>query len=85
MGPLPLKRSNEVHLWVEPISKLYTDDTGRFPVRSRSGNQYIMTAYHCDSNTILVAPFKTKKDKDRIAAYNSVMTRLNARGHNVNL
>jgi len=23
-----------------PISKLYTDDTGRFPIRARSGNQY---------------------------------------------
>ena len=35
-----------------------------------------MIAYHCDSNTILQAAFKTRKDKDRIAAYNSIMHRL---------
>ena len=33
------KSIKELHLWVKPISMLYTDDTGRFPVRSRSGNQ----------------------------------------------
>ena len=35
------------------ISTLYTEDTGRFPVRSRIGNQYLMVAYHCDKNSIL--------------------------------
>ena len=82
---LPTERSNEMHIWVEPISKLYTDDTGRFPIRSRKGNQYIMIAYHCDSNTILTAPFKTKSDKHRIEAYNSIMKRIKARGHKVDL
>jgi hypothetical protein len=48
--------SKELHVWSEPISKLYTDDMGRFSVRSRSSNQYIMLAYHCDSNVILVEP-----------------------------
>ena len=66
---------------MEPIEKLYTDDTGRFPIRSRSGNQYIMIAYHCDSNTILQAAFKSRKDKHRIAAYNSIMHRLKVCGH----
>ena len=79
------ERTNEMHIWTEPVSKLYTDDTGRFPIRSRTGNQYIMIAYHCDSNTILQAPFKTKGDKHRIEAYNSIMSRLKARGHKVDL
>ena len=34
----------ELHVWVDPISKLYTDDMSRLPVRSQSGNQYIMLA-----------------------------------------
>ena len=51
------KPSNDLHISFEPISKLYIDDTGRFPVRSRSGNQYIMIAYHCNSNAILALPF----------------------------
>ena len=50
------------------ISKLYTDDTGRFPIKARSGYQYIMVVYHCNSNAILVAPFKTHKDKHRLEA-----------------
>ena len=33
------KPSNELHICIENISKLYTNDTGRFPVRSRAGNQ----------------------------------------------
>ena len=71
--PLPQEKTSELHVSVHHISRLYTDDTGRFPVRSRSGNQYIMVAYHCDSNAILACPFKTRKDCHRLAAYNSVM------------
>ena len=42
--------SNELFIQVTPISKVYTDDTGRFPIHAHSGNQYIMIAYHCDVN-----------------------------------
>eukprot|EP00804_Cyclotella_cryptica_P006571 CCRYP_021176-RA/>CCRYP_021176-RA protein AED:0.48 eAED:0.43 QI:0/0/0/0.85/0/0/7/0/757 len=48
---IPPAASKELHLWDEPISKLFTDNMGRFPVRSRSCNQYLMLAYHCDTNT----------------------------------
>ena len=68
-----------------PISKLYTDNTGRFPIKARSGNQYVMIAYHEDGNLILQQPFKSKKDVHRIAAYNAIMTRLAARGFLVDL
>jgi len=84
-SPLPSKRSNEVHIVELPLSKLYTDDCGRFPIRSRSGNQYIMVAYHCDSNAILFTAFKTRNDRHRIPAYNSIMERLQARGHKVDV
>jgi len=49
---------NELHVHVVHQSKLYTDNTTRFPTRARSGNQYVMVAYH-SSNSILVAPFKS--------------------------
>ena len=42
-----------------------------------------MIAYHCDSNTILQAPFFNRKDKHRISAYNSSMQRLADRCHHV--
>jgi hypothetical protein len=65
--------SNKLYVRVEHISKLYTDDTGRFPVLARSGNQYVMVAYHYDSNAIFIMPFKTRADKHRMFAYNSIM------------
>ena len=42
-----------------------------------------MIAYHCDSNTILKAPFVNRKDKHRIRAYNTIIQKLADRGHNV--
>ena len=65
--PTPHK-TKELHIWDQPISKLYTDDCGRSPIRSRSGNEYIMIAYHCDSNKIVQAPFVNRKEKHRIIA-----------------
>ena len=32
--------------------KMYTDQTGRFPVTSSKGNKYILVAYHYESNAI---------------------------------
>ena len=73
---LPRVRSNELYIQVTPISKLYTDDTGRFTVHTRSGNKYIMIAYHCDANLILAEPFASRKDKHRLLAYENIMQRL---------
>eukprot|EP00804_Cyclotella_cryptica_P009040 CCRYP_003144-RA/>CCRYP_003144-RA protein AED:0.34 eAED:0.37 QI:0/0/0/1/0.5/0.33/3/0/763 len=73
--------SHELHIVTEPISKLYTDDMGRFPTCSRSGNQYIMLAYHCNSNAILVEPFQSRHDRHRVAAHGRIMTRLRDRDH----
>ena len=67
------------------ISKLYIDDTGILPIKARSRNQCLIVAYHCDSNAILVDPFKTCKDKHRLEAYKSIMTRLRKNGMSVNL
>ena len=44
-----------------------------------------MIAYHCDSNTILQAPFFNWKDQHMIRAYNSIMQRLSDRGHHVDV
>ncbi len=82
---VPEAPSNEIFIRVVAISKLYTDDTGRFPVKARSGNQYVMIAHHVDGNLILQQVFKTRSNKHRIAAYNAIMTRLAARGLAVDL
>ena len=58
---------------------------GYLPIRSCSGNQYIILAHNFNSNTILVKPFKSKKDLHRITSYRSIMIRLHQRGHKVDL
>ena len=44
-----------------------------------------MMAYHCDSNSIMVVPFKSRKYKDRMATYNTIIQRLKDRNMLVNL
>ena len=78
--PVSIPTSNELHIQVKHMSKLYTDDTGKFPVSSRNGNQYTMVAYHCDSNAILAVLFTSKKNQHRLQAYNEIMQQLKYRG-----
>jgi hypothetical protein len=78
--------SNQVFIVTQPLNKLFTNDTGRIPVRARSGNQYVMIAIHTDANLIIQQAFKTKSDHHRIlVAYNLIMTRLTTRGLSVDL
>jgi hypothetical protein len=77
--------SNQVFIKVYPLSRLYTDDTGCFPIRACLGNQYIMIAFHANGNLILQQAFKSKSDRHQIAAYNAIMTCLAARGLLVDL
>jgi hypothetical protein len=39
--------------------QLYTDLTGKFPVRSIKGNSYIMVCYVFDCNYVKVVPMKS--------------------------
>jgi hypothetical protein len=77
--------SNQVFVVTKPLSKLFTNNTGCFPVRASSGNQYVMIAFHTDGNLILQQAFKSKSDHHPIVAYNTIMTRLVARGLSVDL
>ena len=72
----PQVKSNKLHVFVTPISKLYTDDIGRFPVHACSGNRYIMIAYHCEANLILAEPFSSRKDAHILLVYNKIMQRI---------
>ena len=77
--------SHELHIKIEHIRKMYPDDTGRFPVRSRSGNKYIMIAYNFDSNATIAAPFKTRSRKHIPLAYGASMQRIKYRNILVDL
>ena len=59
--PAPNMKSNDVAYIVidkKELSTAYHDLTGRFPIRSRSGNEYIIIAYHYDANCIIAHPIK---------------------------
>ena len=58
---------------------------GRLHVRSRSGNYFIMLAFHVDSNVILVKPFHSRHDRHRLAAENPIISRLQNNEHSINL
>jgi hypothetical protein len=45
--------------------KIYTDQTGHFPVISSKGNKYIMVLYEYDGNAILAEPI-IKQNSARI-------------------
>ena len=51
------------------ISTAYTDLTGRFPMRSSMGNQYILVGYHYDGNCILGHAVKDRKATTLTAAW----------------
>ena len=51
---------------------LYTDLTGRFPIRSYKGNQYIFLAYVYDVNAILVCAMKNRTTESMLEAFQSV-------------
>ena len=61
---------------VDLSGKIYTDQTGRFPVTSSMGNKYILVAYHFDSNTIHAEPLKTRSGLDLTTAYQKLHSML---------
>ena len=54
----------------------YNDQTGRFPYRSSQGNEYIMLAYHYDTNIILLQPVKNRQAATLTTAWNIIHNRL---------
>jgi hypothetical protein len=49
--------------------QIYTDQTGRFPVVSSKGNNYIMILYDYDSNAILAQPIKNRTAPELLRAF----------------
>ena len=49
---------------IENTGKIYTDQTGRFPVTESKGNKYILLMYDYDLNAILTEPIKNRTATD---------------------
>jgi hypothetical protein len=52
--------------------QLYTDLTGKFPVRSSKGNSYVMVCYVYDCNYIKVIPMKYRSALEWVKAYDHI-------------
>jgi hypothetical protein len=60
--------------------QLYTDLTGKFPVRSSKGNSYVMVCYIYDCNYVKVIPMKSRSASEWIKSYDHIHQELTAKG-----
>ena len=74
---------NELLIGVNDMSKLYTDQTGHFPVVSSSGHRYIMLAYLQQYNVIIVRPLRTQLDAELTETYTDIVNELLQKGINI--
>ncbi len=61
--PTILPLANKLYIMDFPLTKLYTDNTGRLPIQAHSCNQYITIAYHSQFNVILCTPYANRSNK----------------------
>jgi hypothetical protein len=60
--------------------QLYTDLTGKFPVRSSKGNLYVMVCYVYDCNYVKVIPMKSLSASEWANAYDNIRQELTVKG-----
>jgi hypothetical protein len=65
-----------------PSPNPYSDQTGRFPVRSSRGNQYVFILYDFDSNVILSHPLHNRQAKEITNAWTTLDSQLRMNGAN---
>ena len=61
-------------------STIFSDQTGKFPYKSLSGNQYLMIMVDIYSSVILVEHIKTHSEASLTHAYSSFITHLHRVG-----
>jgi hypothetical protein len=60
--------------------QLYTDLTGKFPVRSIKGNSYVMVCYVYDCNYVKVVPMKSRSASEWVKTHDHIYQELTAKG-----
>ena len=64
----------------QDTGSIATDQTGRFPVRSRKRNQYLMVVHIRDPNVILAFPFKSRAQTNLLKAYTDLYKQIQDKG-----
>ena len=70
---------------ITDIHRVYTDQTGKFPVKSSRGSQYCFVIYSYDANAIIVYPIKNRNAVELLEAYKKGITYLTMRGFKPNM
>jgi hypothetical protein len=73
-------KTHLVYAVVVDQGQLYTDLTGKFPVRSSKGNSYVMVCYIYDCNYVKFIPMKSRSASEWVKAYDSVHQELTVKG-----
>ena len=79
-SPLPEKTNEVFCKIINQEEKIYSDQTGAFPLPSSRGYRYIMVFYDVDSNAILTRPTKSKISVEMNATVISMIQHLSRRG-----
>ncbi len=73
--------THQLFATITDTGKIYTDQTGHFPVTSSQGNQYIiLVLYDYDTNAILTEPLKNRTGTEILKAYQKLHDYLTQRG-----
>eukprot|EP00804_Cyclotella_cryptica_P009708 CCRYP_011254-RA/>CCRYP_011254-RA protein AED:0.28 eAED:0.25 QI:0/-1/0/1/-1/1/1/0/682 len=79
-------KTNVVYMSIiEVDGQLFTDQTGRFPVTSNRGNNYIVIFYAVDPNFIKSYPIKSRHRSELLKAYTEVYQFFRTHGHHPQL
>jgi hypothetical protein len=73
-------KNHLVYAVVADQAQLYTNLTGKFPVRSSKGNSYVMLFYIYYCNYIKVIPMKSRSASEWVNAYGSIHQELAIKG-----
>jgi hypothetical protein len=73
-------KTHLVYAVVVNKGQLYTNLTGKFPVRSSKGNSYVMVCYVYDCNYVKVIPMKSRSALEWVKSYDTVHQELAVKG-----
>jgi hypothetical protein len=79
----PSGLGNKTHLVYTIVvdqGKLYTDLTGKFPLRSSKGNWYVILCYSYDCNYVKVVPMKSRSASEWVKSYEHIHQELTSKG-----
>jgi hypothetical protein len=73
-------KTHLVYAVIVDQGQLYTDLTGKFPVRSSKGNSYVMVWYISDCNYVKVIFMKSRSASEWVKSYGSIHQELTVKG-----